>query len=851
MKNSITITSKLLLILLIIFVVACGKDKTSDPKGAVINPNVKGGVPEKIIFSTKTNQNEIIEDIVQGDSDIFLNNIPKSALNGLTKTSMSKLELYTVPSETLSFILNPIPNKAPYQIKVNGVTKFNPFAIRKIRYALNFLMDRKYIVDEILNGAGGVKFTPTTPSMPNAWKFELQAKTMGMRNIGDKKRAVADIDEALQVASKLPENINKLIKKNGFWNFEGKPVTLKFVIRTDDSEEKIKLGNHFATLIESAGIKVEKSLCEESQAVQSVYHTDPAELKWQLYTESSVAKTTNPWQDNLIIQSFSSIFGNQPGWDESSWWNYKNIEADKLAKKWYTGKIESELEHWDTLLKIDKIGLTEAIRVFVAYQSVNNIANKARFKERMYYGLETGIDRTALENAKVKDGILKVLQNSPKGGLYQSSWDPIGTRGFVDNNSSNVVQMVFDNEIVAGPFGQLNERRSSVISNKSNPIFERDINREVTKVFGKIAVDENAILMNPKTKKYEKVGKGIKAAIETTFKIDMGVWHHGRKIKKSDYLYPNAFIAEWAFKDDANDEKYDSAYSEYWAPTFETAVGQKWNTDGTVTMWSNKVSPKGDLASVGELPSLRVNGNQNTGYAVPWEEIEAIQALVVEGSASNTKYGFTQKKGVKPIDLKSASFIKDLRAKLVELANKKYVPPILTGEVTPEEATSNYKAVIKFIDTYGHALIGYGPYMLTKLDVPTGFAELTAFRDMKYTEEKGKWGEIYKASRIRIDNIKIPKGAYTGKSLEIIVNASELTYPSDKVQQAAYGMVYALFINKDGEVRVNAAANGDGTFTIKMEAETTKTFKGYYTLVILGALDSKFIDTKITDIMFK
>ena len=284
----------------------------------------------------------------------------------------------------------------------------------------------------------------------------------------------------------------------------------------------------------------------------------------------------------------------------------------------------------------------------------------------------------------------------------------------------------------------------------------------------------------------------------------------------------------------------------------ETNVAGKWSNDGTYTLWSNKYTFKKGTDLIGEqvIPELKVIGAQKPGYGVPWEVLEGIQAVVVDGSASGTKYGFTEKEGVQPVDLKSASFTKDLRAKLVELAAKKSVPEILKGEVTPDEAANNYNLAIKFIDTYGHAVIGYGPYMLTKLDLKTGYAELTAFRDKNYTEERGKWAKTYKASKLRIDGLTTPDEAYTGEEFKVTVNASEVAYPSDEAKKAAKGTVYALFINKDGETKVDAKANGDGTFTIKLDAEKAKAFKGSYTLVVLGTLDGQFTDTKTTAVVF-
>lgn len=194
----------------------------------------KGGEPETIYFNVKMQEEVGVKDVAEGLSDIFLKAIKASTYNGLDQATKDKLEVYSVPSGSWSFFVNSVPNKAPYHVEKNGVTEFNPFAIKDVRFALNFLVDRKKVVDEILNGAGGVKFTQATPGQPNAWRIELVANKYGFTPEGDQARAIADINAAMEEAAKHPENKGRLVKKGQFWHFDGNPVTIRFIIRVDD-----------------------------------------------------------------------------------------------------------------------------------------------------------------------------------------------------------------------------------------------------------------------------------------------------------------------------------------------------------------------------------------------------------------------------------------------------------------------------------------------------------------------------------------------------------------------------------------------------------------------------------------
>lgn len=844
MKNKIKFISKIFSILLVIFVVACGKNNNTAIPEVAIDYKVKGGIPDKIIYSIEKDKTQALKNILNGQNDIFIDKIPFSILNKLDKNTKEKLEIYSIPSSSWAFLLNPVPNKAPYQVEVNGIKEFNPFAIKELRYALNYLMSRKYISDEVLKGSGEPSFSPISPINQNAWRFDLQAKRLGLTTQGDKIKAIKDINSALEKASNLPENRGNLIKKNGFWYFQNKLITLKFVINTEDSEEKLKLNNYFTGLIEESGIKVEKLSWNNSKSIESIYNDDPSKLGWHIYTEELNSDSGDTWQDMQMSKQLTSVLGNQPGWGEINWWNYKNEEADRLGNKLLNDKIESIDGHLGTLLKLNEIALNEAIRIFAVNKTDYYVANKENFKERVFYSLSNGIDRNSLESLNIKGKSIKVSQYSGATKPFETNWNPFEKNLLRDSISTNILQMLYDGEITKGPFGQLNEKRVSVVSSKIKPIFEKDLNGEITKVNGDIPVDENALKFNLEEKIYKKVGLGIKSAIETTYRINYGMWHSGRKIKKSDYIYTEKFVNDMFY---SGEKKLNSIFYS----NFENLVGTKWNSDGTVTIWSNKFSPKGGLYNVGVVPSLKININSNSDYTIPWEILEAIKFIISEGSKSGIKYDFVKKEGAQEIDLKSTTFIADLRAKLVEFTVKKHIPESIKTEVTLDEALTNYNLVIKFIDNYGHALIGNGPYMLSKLDLKTGIVELSAFREKEYTEERGKWAKIYRVQKLKIESIKIPKQVKTGEELSIKVDVSETIYPSDQTIKTINGSIYGLFINKDGEIRVDAVNNSDGTFSLSLDPETAKSFKGAYTLVIIGTLDGKFTDTKTTEIVFK
>jgi peptide/nickel transport system substrate-binding protein len=802
----------------------------------------KGGEPDTIYFNVKMQDEVGVKDVAEGLSDIYLKSIKASVYNGLDQATKDKLEVYSVPSGSWSLFVNPVPNKAPYHVEKNGVTEFNPFAIKEVRYAMNFLINRKKVVDEILDGAGGVKYTQATPGQPNAWRIDLVADKFGFTPEGDQEKAIADITAALEKAAKLPDNKGRLVKKSDFWYFDGKPVTIRFVIRVDDPNGRLKLGNYTSDLLEKAGIKVEKLLWDFKKAANVVYYSDPGNADWTLYTEAWGGGSTYVWWQVPTQQYMTEGWGYLPGGGTEGWWNfhYADPKMKELAEKTAEYRWETLEDRWAGFQEMTKFGLEDSLRVFVTYQNDYFVANKDRFKERMFYGLGTGLDRFALENAKVEDGILTVTQYSAAGGTFGSPWDPIGANGMSDSYTQNIVQLIFDREIVDGPMGRYWRRRADLTNNVSKPVFNED-----GTMTGEINVDPKAIKYNPYTNKFEKVGSGHKAALASSYKVDMGKWHHGRKITVADYLYASAFTYEWATKESDKDLRYDKPYGDYWEPNLKMEKGTVYGKDNTVTTYADKYDPAGGLYNIANPPTLQVQGAQHPDLAVPFEILEAIDSLVVDGSASGTKYGLTEREGVEPIDLKNPRFTTDILAKLKDFVAERHIPTVLKGRLSDEEIIDGYKETIKFIEDKGHALIGYGAYYLNRLDAKSGFAELKAFRDSDYTEEKGKWSKLLKTNYLRIESVETPDIVIAGEDATFELSASNIEYPADTAIRAQTGKVSAILVLEDGSTKeFEGSFNGNGQFEVTIPADETMELSGVYTVVLTATLDGNFTDTE-------
>lgn len=335
-----------------------------------------------------------------------------------------------MPSGSWSLLFNPYPNEAPYSFVKDDKEIFNPFAIREVRYAMNFLINRQYIIDEILDGAGGPMYNMATPGQPRTYKYNLAASKFGFTPEGDEERALADIEAALQKAAELSENQGKLKKEGDWWTFNGEPVTIKFYIRVDNPG-LVKEGEYLTQQIEKTGIKVEQLLWDRSKMMATVYGGKPEDWGYTIYTEAWGAGATRRYWEHIVAQMYAPWYGYMPG-GFADGWKYKNDKLDQLTQDAYNGKFLTEEEYWDMALEGLEMGLNEAVRIYVGYQTDYFVANKDRFNKRFAYGLGDGLTKYTLVTADTTDGIVRATQYSAQGSLFMAAWDPIGPDGFSD-----------------------------------------------------------------------------------------------------------------------------------------------------------------------------------------------------------------------------------------------------------------------------------------------------------------------------------------------------------------------------------------------------------------------------------
>ncbi len=153
----------------------------------------------------------------------------------------------------------------------------NPFSDAQIREAFNWLIDRDYIVGEILGGMGVPIYAMAGAAFPEYERYPELFAEVEDYYAPDPAKGNAIIAERMEALGA------ELV--GGTWHYDGEELEIKFIIRTDLYRPLYPAaGEYVADLMESAGFKVDRMLLTGSEAFAIWIPDDPFDGTYHAYT---------------------------------------------------------------------------------------------------------------------------------------------------------------------------------------------------------------------------------------------------------------------------------------------------------------------------------------------------------------------------------------------------------------------------------------------------------------------------------------------------------------------------------------------------------------------------------------
>ncbi len=736
----------------------------------------KGPYLNEIVMVQEPDSAKAFKRIEAGQLDLYLWYLKgESARAAVESPSVGVLKSY---AGVFDLFVNPVPFKG----------KFNPFTIREVREALNWLIDRDYIADEILKGYAIPQYTVWQPVSPDYARHVVYMKKLEAQYKYNPDKAKETIKSALlKAGAEL---------KDGKWYYKGKPIEVTIFIRVED--ERKQIGEYVAGLLEDLGFTVKREYGTGYKAWLVVYSGDPTSGAWNLYTEGWAFTAITAYDDGTPEYMFVS-----PG-SGSVFTKYKPPkELVDEAKRLSSAKYTSLAERSKLVDEVTGLGLADSVRVWLVTQIT--VFPHSKRLTNIAYDLIGGVYSIyTLRTAKIAGqtgGSIKVAQKV----LFVSPWSTApGESGFTWLYDAVIRYITTDPGVYIHPH-----------TGEYIPV-RADFTVETAGPTGKLPVPANAIKWDEKQKKWVDVGSGVKATSKVTFKYTMGKWHDNTTVTMADILEGIATDFEAL---DNTSKIYDPYLENPALRTFiDTFVAIRIVSSDTAEVYINYWHPD----------KTYIAAQADVWEDTPWE-LEALMNWVVE----NKKAAFTgdraQELGVPVIDLAKGKSLPILKEALDTLKGQNYIPPEVKDFVNASEAAARWQALENWYGEYGHLYVSNGPFYLYKANPSAKQVTLKAFRQYPFPPDH--WNDLVKPKAPEIA-LELPPIVTVGGAATFIVKSSVAGVPYSKVD-----MSYMVVDPTTGNILTSGKASviSAGTFAIKLLPDVTSKFTpGTYEMVVIG-----------------
>lgn len=426
MKKKIIVALIALLMLSLTFTGTISRVKAQDP--------VTGPYVDQLTFFATSDESKALGDISAGLTDVYLWRVPID----LRDRARADPNVQTVTGfgGYLSLLFNPAPTAA-----------FNPFSIKTVRQAMQYLINRDYIVNVIHKGDASPKiFCYGRYDADYAYVADLAEALL--------TKYTYSFDKANEMVTNALIAAGATKGTDGKWNKNGALITIKGFIRIDDPIRK-SIGDLLAADLEKMDFTVQRIYGDLNKAYQVVYGSDPIEGQWSFYTEGWRAGALTKYDTGALPQMYCPYVGYMPGWADPSLWNYANATLDTLGQKFGGGNFTSLDDRASIMRQVLEMAFQESVRMFIADQ-LELYPSSSRFPAFAYELAVATATPFSFYTIRLPDGDPARRSDGTGGSLkiaqklmYQGAYNPIG--GFSDVYSVNIYNIVSDPGVWSNP----------------------------------------------------------------------------------------------------------------------------------------------------------------------------------------------------------------------------------------------------------------------------------------------------------------------------------------------------------------------------------------------------------------
>ncbi len=697
----------------------------------------------------------------------------------------------------------------------------NPFGIAKVREATNMLIDRDYIVQEIMGGLALPKYTLLNNVFPDYANFAATVREIENKYAYNPEAADATITTELEAqgASKV----------DGVWTYEGSPITLIFLIRSED--ERTQIGDYIANQFESIGFTVDRQYKTSSEASPLWIQSDPADGLWHLYTGGwiTTAIARDQGEDFEFFYSPRSVYGFTPLWQA-----YQiTPEFDQLCQDLINNNFNTLDERAAMFKQALPMSMESSNRIFLVDRTA---FSPFAADVTVTYDLAAGISGTplwahTLRYAGEVGGQMTVAQ----ADLLVEPWNALGGSNWIYDSMAQRATMDFG--VIPDPYTGLalpqRIESAQVIAQEGLPIgstydwvsleFQPEVQvpgdawvdwDPVNQVF--VTADEKLAAMAEDPEATD-VPAYFTAKVESvvTYPADLFdtvTWHDGSPLSVADFVMDMILALDPGQPDSIiYDESQVGALESFMASFKGFKVA---STDPlTIEYYTDAYALDAENNVVTFYPGSAYD------YGTGSWEMFAIGIL----ADSNGELAFSADKAdandLEWLGYTSGPSLEILRAELDTAMADSYIPyaPTLGQYITADDAALRYQNLLDWYRVQGHFWVGTGPFYLNKVFPVEKTLTLTRYQD--YSDPAGKWDRFGKPQIAEV-SVDGPGRVTIGE--EAVFEAS-ITFDGAAYPSADLSAVKYLVFDATGTLVDSGVADmvEEGLYSVTLSADLT------------------------------
>ncbi|MDR7389720.1 MAG: ABC transporter substrate-binding protein [Armatimonadota bacterium] len=656
-----------------------------------------------------------------------------------------------------------------------GTDRLNPFAVPRIREAMNWLVDRRHIAQEIMGGMGVPRWLPINTAFPDYARLADVARRLEIRYRHDPERARSVITEEMQ---KLGANL-----VGGRWQFRGRPVTITFLIRVED--ERRQIGDYVAGLLEQLGFVVERRYGRAADLNPLWIVQDPAEGRWHVYTGGWISTVIDRDQaDNF------DFFYTKRGLARPLWQAYRpSPEFDRLSDRLNKRDFRSVGERARLMARALELALQDSVRLWlVERQSVW----PWRAELELVGDLAGGLSGSFLWPYTVRfrgraGGVVRIGVPS----ILPEPWNPIGGSNWIFDTT--LYRATQDYPLIANPHTGLPERqrveRVEITVKQGLPV-TKNSDWVQLRFAPTIRVPEDAIIgWDSRAQRFvtvrEKHPQGLEALVKSTVYFEKDLfrkvqWHDGNRLSLGDILLGWILTFERA---DEHSPLFDRSYVPSFQSFMETFRGFRIVSEDPLVAEFYSTSWTMDAELMTAAGSFWPVYGFGPG---PWHTVALGIRAEAAGRAAFTAAKAAEKK-VERLNYVAGPTLAVLDRELEAARAENYIPfeRALGRWIKPEEARQRWRLLAAWRAGRGHYWVGMGPFLLQRVSPVEKIVELRRFG--RFPDPATKWlrfGEPRLASVSVVGPRQVTAGSEA--AFEIRVAEADKPYPPQDLQEVKY-----------------------------------------------------------------